>query len=152
MTKKRGKESKKGAGKARSHSKLDGAKFGRELRHAAEPVVRLANNPIVSELIASALIAGAGALARSPSGKQAAEAVQDEAGVLADGAGEAARKGADLAGLVAYSVAVAAGEIASRLAAAYERQVGSSDVAEQVAKAARQAADAAWEAFGQDRH
>lgn len=147
MGKKRKKDAGKQARKARSHSPIVD-----DLRSAAEPVIRLANSPVVAELVASALLAGAGALARSPAGAQAAEAAHEEAGVLAESAEQVARDGADLAGLVAYSVAVAAGEIADRLAAAYERRLGGSEIAEQVAKAARHAADSAWEALGTDRH
>ena len=124
------------------------AAFGKELQEAAAPVVRLVNSPIVSELIAAALVAGAGALAKSGRVERAIESVEREVGALVDSSGQATDRGADFMGMVAYSVAVAAGEVASRLAAAYENEVGSSETAERVAKAARQAAETAWQAFG----
>lgn len=60
------------------------------------------------------------------------------------------RESADMMGLVAYSVAIAAGEIADRLARAFERSAGGGELAEQVAEAARQAADSAWKVFAKD--
>lgn len=62
----------KKAAKAKSRNKAkqaSAARLGTELRHAAEPVIRLANSPIVGELLASALVAGAGALAKGASGR-----------------------------------------------------------------------------------
>lgn len=137
MGKKRKKE-KKGSHRERPHTPIV-----RDLRSAAEPVIRLASSPIVAELVASALVAGAGALARSPDA---------QSNSLAESADQDGREAADLASLVAYSIAIVAGEIASRLATAYEARVGGDDVAEQVAMAARQAANSAWDAFAADRH
>jgi hypothetical protein len=144
------KKGKKGADK-RKRARSSTAGIAHELRDAADPLIRLAGSPVVAELIASALIAGAGALSRTGAGEQALRSTEDGAQRLVEGAEEAGRKGADLANLVAYSVAIVAGEIATRIAANYERQAGGSEKAEQVAKLARKAADAAWAALGGER-
>lgn len=143
------KKGRKQAGSGSKAARLSSA--GQGLRDAADPVIRLVNSPIVSDLIASALIAGAGALVKSRPGEIAAQEVEEKAETLVEGAQDVGKKGANLASLVAYSIAIAAGEIAGRLAAAYEQKMGSSDTAEQVARAARRAADVAWDAFGKER-
>ena len=137
-----GKNSKKDRKPAEKGSSTRVAK---ELRDAAAPMIRLANSPVMSELIAAALIAGAASLAKSKPAHDAAEAVADKAG-------EMGHKTADVASLAAYSVAIAAGEIAARLVSAYEREFGGSKIAEQAARAARQAAEIAWAAIGKDRN
>jgi hypothetical protein len=53
-----------------------------------------------------------------------------------------------MSGLVAYAVAVAAGEIATRIVESYEQKMGNGKAANGVAKAARKAAELAWDSFG----
>jgi hypothetical protein len=145
------KKRKKGSGK-RKHARGAAANIAHDLRDAADPLIRLAGSPVVAELVASALIACAGALSQTEAGESAAKSTEEGAQTLLEGAEEAGKKTADLASLVAYSVAIVVGEIASRVAANYERQVGGSETAEQLAKFAQKAGDAAWMALGRDAH
>lgn len=114
------KDKKKGKGKDANAVKLPksiaGVPIGKELRHAVEPVLSWAHHPLVSDTLTAALLAGATALAdgkgRADRGKAAAGA-GGVAGATASGGG----KGAAPIGL---ALAIAAGEIASRIVAAYE--------------------------------
>jgi hypothetical protein len=118
----------------------------RQLRGAAAPLITLATGPLVVELLTGALTAGAEALVKDKprradpaAGKRAHDAVEavDEAG-----------KAADMASLLGYAVAVAAGEIAAQIIASYEREIGKGKSVQQTAKAAKKAADIAWSALG----
>ena len=129
------KKNKKGGGK-RKYLSGDLAGFGHDLRDVADPLIRLAKSPIVAELVASALIAGAGALNHSEAGEEAARKAEDGPQTLIEGAEEAAIKGADLASLVGYSIAIVAGEIARRVTDSYERQVSGSEAARASVRAA----------------
>jgi len=88
---------------------IAGIKLPKELRKAVAPVVDWAErNPLVTDAIAAALIAGATALADNKGAKKAAKA----AGLGAGAAAVKAGKGGERIGL---ALAVAAGEIATRL-------------------------------------
>ena len=106
--------------------RIAGVKISREWRKAAEPVVRFANNPLVADTIAAALLAGATAIAQSKSRAGAAKA----AGA---GAGAAAVKATNGANRIGIAVAVAATEIAGHAIAAYEQNGGD----EKMVKAAK---------------
>ncbi|MGE5722044.1 MAG: hypothetical protein ACM3YM_06240 [Sphingomonadales bacterium] len=117
MSKKKDKKGKsKNAKAVKLPKSIAGVPIGKELRHAVEPVLSWAHHPLVSDTLTAALLAGATVLAdgkgRADRGKAAAGAGA-AAGAAASGAG----KGAAPIGL---ALAIAAGEIASRIVAAYE--------------------------------
>jgi hypothetical protein len=112
--------------------------------------------PLIGDLIAGALLAGADALTgQSGKGKrtgdEGSEQGQEEpARAPLEGEVEPARAGAagvGMADLAGYAMAIAVSEIASRFAASYERQMGNGPVVRQTANGARMAADVAWKAF-----
>jgi hypothetical protein len=104
------KKSNKTKGKAGKVPKeIAGIKLPKELRKAVAPIVDWAErNPLVTDAIAAALLAGATALADNKGAKKAAKAAGAGAGAAAVKAG----KGSERIGL---ALAVAAGEIATRL-------------------------------------
>lgn len=104
------KKGKKTAGKAGKVPKeIAGIKLPKELRKAVAPIVEWAErNPLVTDAIAAALLAGATALADNKGAKKAAKA----AGVGAGAAAVKAGKGSERIGL---ALAVAVGELATRL-------------------------------------
>lgn len=97
---------------------IAGVKIGKELRGAIAPVMRFANHPMVSETLAAALLAGAGALGGKKGGS-AAKASGDAASAAIE-AGKAATKAATGANRLGLALAVAAGEIATRIVASYD--------------------------------
>lgn len=105
----KGQKTKGRAGKV--PKEIAGIKLPKELRKAVAPIVAWAErNPLVTDAIAAALLAGATALADHKGAKKAAKAAGAGAGAAAVKAG----KGSERIGL-ALAVAVAAGEIATRL-------------------------------------
>ena len=106
---KKGHKKEKKAGKAAKRGTL-----GQDLRHAAEPVLRLAQSPLVNEVVAGALVAGLEAFASSGKARKAAKG----AGA---GAGTAAEKGANRLG---DALSAAAEEVANRFIAAYQAGAG----------------------------
>jgi hypothetical protein len=104
------KKSKKTKDKAGKVSReIAGIKLPKELRKALAPIAGWAErNPLVTDAIAAALLAGATALADNKGAKKAAKAAGAGAGAAAVKAG----KGSERIGL---ALAVAAGEIATRL-------------------------------------
>lgn len=102
-----GQKAKGGAG--RIPKEIAGIKLPKELRKAVAPIVEWAErNPLVTDAIAAALLAGATALADNKGARKAAKAAGAGAGAAAVKAG----KGSERIGL---ALAVAAGEIATRL-------------------------------------
>ena len=86
---------------------IAGVKLSKELRSTIEPVLRWAGHPLVSDTLATAMLAGAGALvARKGKGAGAAGA-RGKAGTATE---------EDPIGL---AIAVSAGEIAARIVAAF---------------------------------
>jgi hypothetical protein len=105
----KGKETKGKTGKV--PKEIAGIKLPKELRKAVAPIVEWAErNPLVTDAIAAALLAGATALADNKGTKKAAKAAGAGAGAAA--AAVKAGKGSERIGL---ALAVAAGEIATRL-------------------------------------
>ncbi|WP_332811684.1 hypothetical protein [Sphingomonas sp.] len=103
----KGQKTKGRAGKV--PKEIAGIKLPKELRKAVAPIVDWAErNPLVTDAIAAALLAGATALADNKGAKKAAKAAGAGAGAAAVKAG----KGSERIGL---ALAVAAGEIATRL-------------------------------------
>ena len=96
---------------------IAGVTIGKDLRAAVEPVLRFASHPMVSETLAAALLAGASALSEKKGGKESGKGQ-----ALASTVVKLGGKGKGPVGLM---LAVAAGEIASRIVAAYD--VGSGD-------------------------
>jgi hypothetical protein len=131
----------KGSKSAAKSKKSASARIARELREAGEPMLELVANPVMGELVAAALVAGAQALVAGKPAREVAE-------TLADDGEPAGRKGAEMSSLLGYAVAVAAGEIATRLISTYEAKAGGGKAAETAAKAGRKAADTAWNAVG----
>ena len=90
---------KKKDAKAKLPKTIAGVSIPKHLRNAVEPVLRFAGNPMVSDVLAGVLVAGAEQL-------------------LGDkGKGKSVGKGSNPVGLL---LAVAAGEIASHIVAAYQ--------------------------------
>ncbi len=112
--------------------------------------------PLIGDLIAGALLAGAEALT-GQSGKtkqqpeeEGEQAREQPARAPLEGEVEPARAGASgvgIADLAGYAMAIAVAEIAGKFAASYERQMGNGPVVRQTAKGARMAADVAWGAY-----
>ena len=97
---------------AKLPKQVAGVTIGKELRQAIEPVLRFAGHPMVSETLAAGLLAGASALSGKKAGSETASARKG-----ADVASAFGAKGRSPVGLM---LAVAAGEIASRIVAAYD--------------------------------
>jgi hypothetical protein len=94
---------------AKVPKEIAGIKLPKELRKAVAPIVDWADrNPLLTDAVAAALLAGATALADNKGAKKAAKAAGAGAGAAAVKAG----KGGERIGL---ALAVAAGEIATRL-------------------------------------
>jgi len=93
------------AGRPKLPKEIAGIKIGKGLRNAVEPVLEWASHPAVSETLAAAIVAGAGALGSAKKGAAVKSTTTPEAG---------SKSG------VALSLAIAAGEIASRILASYE--------------------------------
>jgi len=97
---------------------IAGIKISKELRSAIEPVLRWSGHPLVSDILAAAVVAGAGALVapkvgrKSGSGRKKASAESEEAGT----------KGAGFD--LGLALAIAAGEIAARIVETYEEGEG----------------------------
>lgn len=109
MPKKRKREENNSAGLP---AEIAGVPIGKELRSAVEPILRFARHPLVSEALSAALLAGADALADKKKGGKK-EVDSPIAAVI----GAATRsKGR---GPVELLMAIAAGEIASRIVNAY---------------------------------
>jgi hypothetical protein len=117
--KKKSKEAGK-APKAKLPKEIAGVKIGKELRHAVEPVMRWANHPMVSDTLAAALLAGATALADGKAGSRGIKAGRVAAAAAARASANAASEAATGGSRVGLALAVAAGEIASRIVAACE--------------------------------
>lgn len=92
-------------------AEIAGVPIGRDLRSAIEPIMRFARHPLVSETLSAALLAGADALADKKGRKK------DEGSPMAAVIG-AATSGKKL-NPVELLMAIAAGEIASRIVNAY---------------------------------
>jgi hypothetical protein len=101
---------------------IAGIKISKELRSAIEPVMRFANHPLVSDTLAAALLAGASALGGKKGASAAKASADATAGVIdaASDAGKAAVDAATGANRVGLALAVAAGEIASRIVTSYD--------------------------------
>lgn len=95
---------------------IAGVAIGKDLRSAIKPILRFAGHPLVSDLLAVALLAGAERLTEGgKSGKRAAghaKGAKDKD----SGRGGKAGKGSP----VGLHLAVAAGEIASHIVTAYQ--------------------------------
>jgi len=124
MTKK--KKATKGAKslKVKLPKEIAGVKLGKDLRQAVEPVMRWANHPMVSETLATALLAGATALADDKTRSKAARAASASAAAAAGAGAQAASRLASEGSRVGLALAVADGEIASRIVATYEQGAG----------------------------
>ena len=107
--------------KVKLPKEIAGVKLGKELRHAVEPVMRWANHPMVSDTLATALLAGATALADDKTRSKAAKAAGASAAAAAGAGAQAASRLASEGSRVGLALAVAAGEIASRIVASYEQ-------------------------------
>lgn len=119
--------------------------------------------PLIGDLIAGALLAGADALTGGKGGKGKGSAGSGEQGrakagdqpprAPLEGEVEPARAGAagvGMADLAGYAMAIAVGEIAGKFVAAYERQMGNGPIVRKAAGGAKIAADVAWKAFDKD--
>jgi hypothetical protein len=93
---------------AKLPKEIAGVKISRELRSVVEPVLRFASHPLVSDALASAILVGAGKLTGNKAGGKAKG--------KEDGGEAGSAKATDPIGLM---VAMAAGEIASRIVDAY---------------------------------
>lgn len=112
---KKTKDQKTGGGAGKVPKEIAGIKLPKELRKAVAPIVDWAErNPLVTDAIAAALLAGATALADNKGAKKAAKAAGAGAGAAAVKAG----KGSERIGL---ALAVAACEVAARLFAESRR-------------------------------
>ena len=101
---------KKSKNDRRIPKRIAGVKVPKELRRTGEKLLKLAEDPIVTDAISAALVAGAGALAAKKGVRGAARA----AGL---GAGAAAVKAKDGPGRVGVALGVALSEIAAGLLA-----------------------------------
>lgn len=79
--------------KSKTPKAIGGVKVPKKLRRATDKVQALASNPIVSEVVATALIAAAASLAETKAGKKARREAGDAAEALA---GEGAAIGASV--------------------------------------------------------
>lgn len=97
---------------------IAGVRITKELRSAVQPVLRFAGSPLVSDILSAALIAGAESLTKGK--KEAAKGA--DGNPAAQPAEKADAKGAKSgkSGPVGLMLAVAAGEIASQIVAAYQ--------------------------------
>ena len=118
------KKAKKGAKalKVKLPKEIAGVKLGKELRHAVEPVMRWANHPMVSETLAAALLAGATALADAQAGPKGVKAGRAAAAAAAGAGAKAASRAMSGKDPVGLALAVAAGEIASRIVSSYDKK------------------------------
>jgi hypothetical protein len=89
---------------------------GNHLWQAIEPIWRWANNPLVADVLAAALIAGAQAISKTRPARDAAQSAVSGAEAAAETASESISS-------LRYAIAVAVGEIASRIVDAYEQEV-----------------------------
>ena len=76
----KGKKSKKGNDKVRAPKRIAGIRVPRAVRQAGKSALKLAEQPVVSEAVAAALLAAAAALRDPPAAKRAAGAAADAAG------------------------------------------------------------------------
>lgn len=104
-------KARKKAQKAKLPKTIAGVRVGKELRSAIEPVFRFARHPMVNDALAAALVAGADALLTGKKGRQVSGA--------AVGAAISDMKKRAEGGPIGLTLAVAAGEIASHIVAAY---------------------------------
>jgi hypothetical protein len=98
---------------------IAGVRIGKDLRNAIEPVLRFAGHPLVSELLAVALVAGAERLTEGPKPRKGS--ASDDSSSEAQERGGKGPKGAkaEKSSPIGLLVAVAAGEIASHIVSAY---------------------------------
>jgi hypothetical protein len=96
MGKKKDKKSRRADGVKEGGGKAAGAvKLPKGLRKAGKAALKLAEQPVVSEAVAAALLAAAAALRDPPATKRGAKAAGDAAG---DAAGEAGKQASALGG------------------------------------------------------
>jgi len=142
------KKSKKDDHKEAKHKGRGGHRTTKKIRDAAEPVRRLSENPLVGEIVAGAVLAGVEAFLGGEGGKKAKVAASNAVDggrkggeIAAEGAADAADETGKAASLIGYAVAVAAGEIASRIVNAYEKELGPRGNARLAKTAGKKAAD-----------
>ena len=122
---------KKKQGKSRLPKAIAGVTLSKDLRKSVEPVLRFANHPMVNEILTAALLAGADTLI----GKKGSSVT----GAVAD----AALSGVKKRGSKGLLLAVAAGEIAAQIVAAYGTRAKQGEAPRKASKVRRKAANTA---------